>query len=89
MSSLQPEIFAGHEGQYILHFVAMSVVHTTLFSLSTVLSITYLFFLLPCLLKESRGLFVTVEHLVPSKLGVICGCAVPLHGKQRLRAQES
>lgn len=73
----------------MLYFVAILLVHTTLFSLSSVLSITYFFFLLPCVLKESRGLFVTVEHLVPSKLGVICGCAVPLHGKQRLRAQES
>lgn len=40
-------------------------------------------------LRESAGLCVTVEHLVPKQVVVICGLAVPLHGKHWLRAQES
>ena len=32
-------------------------------------------------LRESAGLCVTVEHLVPKQVVVICGLAMPLHGK--------
>lgn len=40
-------------------------------------------------LRETSGLCVTVKHLVPKQVVVICGLAVPLHGKHWLRAQES
>lgn len=30
---------------------------------------------------EALGLCVTAEHLVPNQVVVICGLAVPLHGK--------